>query len=236
MTSTTLAKAEPVFPWFFKGMNTFSRRVFGVDIVPASLLGDKKSMRNEATIHDKTVKAVGLNGYKESLSDDDDNSGEVQTSGSGRRITFAKTGSLDDSVVEDRRAGLKKQRSSSCGDLIRMDRSIGPTTETTSLKKPLNIIQRLRQKSADVSSECEENDENKPPLSMNGSGCSDLPICTFIDTGGGPSSTRGESYAASEESGSIRPQDFDEEEEEEEEDDYNYCNTCKKRYKIGKRW
>jgi len=62
--SSTSANLDPVFPWLWRGINVVSYKIFGVEIVPKSMLGDKNSKRVSESIYDREVKSVGLVGYK----------------------------------------------------------------------------------------------------------------------------------------------------------------------------
>ena len=67
--TTSSASLELPFPWFFSGMNAISARIIGVELIPRSVLGDKKHRRDESKVHDKEIKAVGLNGYSYNTTD-----------------------------------------------------------------------------------------------------------------------------------------------------------------------
>mmetsp|Transcript_22424 Transcript_22424/g.40452 ORF Transcript_22424/g.40452 Transcript_22424/m.40452 type:complete len:726 (-) Transcript_22424:145-2322(-) len=63
-TTTLSTDIQPICPWLWQGINNLSLRLFGVEVVPRNMLGDKDCARIEAELHDKEVKAVGLQGYR----------------------------------------------------------------------------------------------------------------------------------------------------------------------------
>jgi len=62
--SSTSTNVEVVFPWLWRGMNKVSNKLFGIDMIPKAMLGDKRSKRVSESAYDKEVKSVGLAGYK----------------------------------------------------------------------------------------------------------------------------------------------------------------------------
>mmetsp|Transcript_30485 Transcript_30485/g.45388 ORF Transcript_30485/g.45388 Transcript_30485/m.45388 type:complete len:775 (-) Transcript_30485:319-2643(-) len=226
-SSTYLANPDPVFLSFFRFINTCSSRVLGVDLIPVSMLGDQKSKKDADIIHDRTIGAVGLNGYKQISRD---NVNEL----SRHQKKIRSIDSKDDFHALDRRGKFGRRRSLSTGNLDQMEEIYKARSTVSSAKKSYNIMKRFRQKSADMSVSSRTTDTR--PSSLNESS-GDLSICTFIDTGTqrkreelSTFSQTKEGSIASEESESSRPSFYD------DDDDYKSCNTCKKRYKFGKRW
>lgn len=94
--STASAGYEVVPPSFWTGLNTFFARALGVEVVPSSELGENSTLRYSKSLHDKSVNAVGLNGYKH---DSNMPRGDPQ----GRRLAFQKRQAMpaSDSALTD---------------------------------------------------------------------------------------------------------------------------------------
>eukprot|EP00591_Stephanopyxis_turris_P010510 CAMPEP_0195528426 /NCGR_PEP_ID=MMETSP0794_2-20130614/30550_1 /TAXON_ID=515487 /ORGANISM="Stephanopyxis turris, Strain CCMP 815" /LENGTH=691 /DNA_ID=CAMNT_0040659557 /DNA_START=90 /DNA_END=2162 /DNA_ORIENTATION=+ len=63
--STSSFKIVPVFPWIWGKVNSISQGVFGFEIIPKAVLnGQRNNATDQATEHDISVGAAGLDGYK----------------------------------------------------------------------------------------------------------------------------------------------------------------------------
>lgn len=63
---TTTSLGEPIFPWFWKSVNDFSKKYFGKGIFPHYVTGDERLKKKSSDLYDRQINAVGLFGYKES--------------------------------------------------------------------------------------------------------------------------------------------------------------------------
>ena len=128
--SSTSTNVEVVFPWLWNGINKVSNKLFGIDMIPKAMLGDKKSKRVSESAYDKEVKSVGLAGYRarSSFTSPDDN--RRTSNGHGRpnrRAMFAQRRSVSASQI------------TSTLDQIREDELLGSGSDR---RRPNGIIER----------------------------------------------------------------------------------------------
>ncbi len=134
-TSTASATTVLPFPWFWKGINNLSLKLFGHEIIPRTMLGDVEALMIQEQLHDDHVCATGLRGYdrlvkrKSHLNLKEDKRGMTFDVGNGQEIY-------------DKRASMRN-RSLSAGNMasiledsnMKADRSLHPVSSTATMRR-----------------------------------------------------------------------------------------------------
>lgn len=228
-TSTTATKMEPLFPWLWKGLNSFALRAFNVEVIPKSLLGDREWLRRQNSLHDLSVGAVGLNGYK--------SFGECVEVPKNRRVMFREkslsTGDLRKALEGQKTPSRAKAVEPAPPILRRSNRASSDVSASegkseTGAKKVRSTASKMAWRSKRHSSfnSADEVSERGTPDVLNGE----------IVFHKGPLPETSSSTLPTRESSTISDDSDSGWVAKEYEDDNNRCNTCRKRFKFGKRW
>ena len=243
--SSTSANMDPVFPWLWRGINVVSYKIFGVEIVPKSMLGDKNSKRVSEHMYDREVKSVGLVGYKSPSSRNGDlRSIDTRSSGSSmphpnRRVMFgqrksASTGTLMVTINEDDLLHNGNSRGGSLHNEHRRRDSneeapsrITSTESVTNSKKKSSFNKKFfrRSKSVETDGTLDLSEEDARLTTRS------LPV--NISTSKRSLMDNVSMSTIDEDNGTIRTND---QSSRDRMDDYFSCNSCHKPYKFPHRF
>jgi len=191
----------------FQYINTMSKNMIGIEIIPSYILG--ASDDNDVVAHDVYVNAVGLNGFKKG------------------GVTFT-----ENETPFDRRWKLSRsesQRNNSCRSLLSSsDDSHSPIlsvgiNEASDSNNNNNIREiKLKEKSSSKFNNIKLIDRKKSQCG----GCDpSSPIIAKIDDH--PQNSNRSCITTSRTNCSSIVEEYD---------DYTICNTCRKKYKLGRRY
>ena len=243
--SSTSANMEPVFPWLWRGINFVSFKIFGIEIVPKSMLGDKNSKRVSESLYDREVKSVGLVGYKSPSYRNGEQHPSAGASSTGmpynRRVVFgqrksASTGTLmvtidkikeNDMLQNGQRSSLQNERKERTSNEVAHSRMTS-TSSTTSSKKKSSFKTTFFRRSKSAETEDTDNfsvedtrvTTRSLPVSISTSKRSlmeNVSMSTIDEDNGG----------------TVRLSDAS---NQDLVDDYNRCNSCHKQYKFPHRF
>merc|ERR1712151_809487 len=205
---STMLVATMFSPFFklFQYVNTMSKNMIGIEIIPSYILSSPASDDNAVVAHDVYVKAVGLNGFKKD------------------GVTFT-----ENETPFDRRLKLSRsesQRNNSCRSLLSVsdDSHSLPLSGINEISDSNNNIRemKLKEKSSMKLNNIELIDRKKSQCGV----CSPGSQLTAKVDDHPQNSSRSCITTSRTNSSSIV----------EEYDDYTICNTCRKKYKLGKRY
>jgi len=261
--SSTSADVEVVFPWLWNGINKVSTKLFGIDIIPKAILGDKKSKMVSESAYDKEIKSVGLAGYRarpSNSSPGDDRRISNKHDRPNRRAMFAQRRSVSasqiksslDKIREDellgndgdsgRPNGILGRRGSnerpSAGDIYSRgaaNGSNGSVGNTSSSKKPKTLLKKTFFGRSKSAGQG-SNDGSASTGSSGGAG--EDPRLTMRSMPADISTSRRslmtEMSTIDEDDGTVRTNSSSA--RDLLHDDYNRCNCCHKRYKFPHRF
>ena len=252
--SSTSANVEVVFPWLWNGINKVSNKLFGIDIVPKAILGDKKSKRVSESAYDKEVKSVGLAGYKTRSSrfspGGDDRRSSNGLGRTNRRAVFAQRRSVSasqiqsslDQIREDELLGNGGRGGSNeppgSGSTYSRGVASGSNSKVgnpSSSKEPKTLLRKTffgKRKSTGQGS-------NDGSASTGSSGETDEDLCLTtrsmpVDISTSRRSLMTEMSTIDEDGGTVRTNSSPA--RDQLHDDYNRCNCCHKEYKFPHRF
>ena len=215
--STTSFDLRPAFPWLWRAINGVSTRVFGVEVVPSSMLQNPTAWKEEQVEgHNKSVGANKLKGYKKSSTSslvEDHNTASTPFS---RRVQFQKSISASnllsfDNNMDSREAKMTKAPSSAPNRNLLYKRAKSFQSTVTDSKQMFNATSD------------KGINGNRPMLRKHGreeaNEASDIMMQQRRSSEGDSESSL---------SGKETDDSFV--------DDPTRCNTCRKKYRIGKRW
>ena len=241
--SSTSASMDPVFPWLWRGMNMVTLKIFGVEVVPKSMLGDKKTKQVSERAYDREVKSVGLVGYKGPSSRDEERS--PITSRPYRRVMFAQrksasTGTLMANLEKINENGLLQNRGHDLRNGSTAQRAIdnneaAPSTFTpagsaTSSKSRTTLKRAFFSRSKSAGSD----DTSTGESSEDDARMTTRSLPAHITTSRRSLMSNMSIGTIDEDDGTVRTNDSSS--RVLMVDDYNRCNACHKRYKFPHRF
>lgn len=115
-TASSSASATTIlpFPWIWNAINYISLKVFGRELIPRTMLGDKEALRRQEKMHDERIMATGLRGYNRLRK-----KAESEDAGKDR----------SDPNNTDRRVAFNIKKYKSTGDILSSTNSFGPPRE-----------------------------------------------------------------------------------------------------------